>query len=168
VHASPVSDFKPMLLNADKGQKLSKEPVSVSQLSCTCCSVSGCECAVAISCVPGPLSGPVNLSLETWGHTSGSGYSTCTCFMWALQVTQRIATCQPLSGALDNGRVILCDMMADPWVSVPTPSGLKDIEPMEEQWEQRGEARHSPTWGLLHIESVKLLWVQSGQEGTTA
>lgn len=31
------------------------------------------------------------------------------------EVTQRIATCQPLSGALDNGHVILCDMMADPW-----------------------------------------------------
>ncbi|XP_036912646.1 prominin-2 isoform X1 [Sturnira hondurensis] len=31
------------------------------------------------------------------------------------EVTQRIATCQPLSGALDNGRAILCDMMADPW-----------------------------------------------------
>ncbi|XP_066233780.1 prominin-2 isoform X1 [Saccopteryx leptura] len=31
------------------------------------------------------------------------------------EVTQRIATCQPLSGALDNGRVILCDMIADPW-----------------------------------------------------
>lgn len=38
--------------------------------------------------------------------------------MLMLQVTQHIATCQPLSGALDNGRVILCDMMADPWVSV--------------------------------------------------
>ncbi|XP_036118930.1 prominin-2 [Molossus molossus] len=31
------------------------------------------------------------------------------------EVTQHIATCQPLAGALDNGRVILCDMMADPW-----------------------------------------------------
>nr|XP_020141839.1 prominin-2 isoform X2 [Microcebus murinus] len=31
------------------------------------------------------------------------------------EVTQRIATCQPLSGALDNGRVILCDMIVDPW-----------------------------------------------------
>ncbi|KAM4803563.1 prominin-2-like isoform X2 [Urocitellus parryii] len=31
------------------------------------------------------------------------------------EVTQRIATCQPLSAALDNGRVILCDMVADPW-----------------------------------------------------
>ncbi|XP_031227688.1 prominin-2 [Mastomys coucha] len=31
------------------------------------------------------------------------------------EVTQRIATCQPLSTALDNGHVILCDMMADPW-----------------------------------------------------
>uniref|UniRef100_A0A4W2G400 Prominin 2 n=1 Tax=Bos indicus x Bos taurus TaxID=30522 RepID=A0A4W2G400_BOBOX len=31
------------------------------------------------------------------------------------EVTQRIATCQPLSGALDSGRVILCDMVADPW-----------------------------------------------------
>ncbi|CAH6787912.1 Prom2 [Phodopus roborovskii] len=31
------------------------------------------------------------------------------------EVTQHIATCQPLSAALDNGHVILCDMMADPW-----------------------------------------------------
>ncbi|KAM6178277.1 prominin-2 [Rhynchocyon petersi] len=31
------------------------------------------------------------------------------------EVTQHIATCQPLSGALDTGRVILCDVMADPW-----------------------------------------------------
>ncbi|XP_076989860.1 prominin-2 [Tamandua tetradactyla] len=31
------------------------------------------------------------------------------------EVTQHVATCQPLSGALDNGRVILCDMMTDPW-----------------------------------------------------
>ncbi|XDB54964.1 PREDICTED: prominin-2 isoform X1 [Capra hircus] len=31
------------------------------------------------------------------------------------EVTQRIATCQPLSAALDSGRVILCDMVADPW-----------------------------------------------------
>ncbi|XP_062933908.1 prominin-2-like [Cynocephalus volans] len=29
--------------------------------------------------------------------------------------TECIIPCQPLSGALDNGRVILCDMMADPW-----------------------------------------------------
>ncbi|VFV22735.1 prominin-2-like [Lynx pardinus] len=33
----------------------------------------------------------------------------------SLVVTQHIATCQPLSRALDNGRVILCDMIADPW-----------------------------------------------------
>ncbi|XP_023573159.1 prominin-2 [Octodon degus] len=31
------------------------------------------------------------------------------------EVTQHIATCQPFSAALDNGRVILCDMVADPW-----------------------------------------------------
>ncbi|XP_062064737.1 prominin-2 isoform X2 [Lepus europaeus] len=31
------------------------------------------------------------------------------------EVTQHIATCQPLSAALDNSHVILCDMMADPW-----------------------------------------------------
>uniref|UniRef100_H0WPV2 Prominin 2 n=1 Tax=Otolemur garnettii TaxID=30611 RepID=H0WPV2_OTOGA len=31
------------------------------------------------------------------------------------EVTQHIATCQPLSAALNNGRVILCDMLADPW-----------------------------------------------------
>ncbi|XP_045139879.1 prominin-2 isoform X2 [Echinops telfairi] len=31
------------------------------------------------------------------------------------EVTQHIATCQPLSGAMDNGRVILCDMITAPW-----------------------------------------------------
>ncbi|XP_006903284.1 PREDICTED: prominin-2 [Elephantulus edwardii] len=31
------------------------------------------------------------------------------------EVTQRIATCRPLSAAVDNGRVTLCDMMVDPW-----------------------------------------------------
>ncbi|XP_055985085.1 prominin-2 [Sorex fumeus] len=31
------------------------------------------------------------------------------------EVTQHIATCQPLSGALDNSRVIVCDMLTDPW-----------------------------------------------------
>ena len=44
------------------------------------------------------------------------------------QVTQHIATCQPLSRALDNGRVILCDMIADPWVSASSSSGLVDME----------------------------------------
>lgn len=39
------------------------------------------------------------------------------CLLLAPQVTQHIATCQPFSSALDNGRVVLCDMMADPWVS---------------------------------------------------
>uniref|UniRef100_A0A5F8GTH2 Prominin 2 n=1 Tax=Monodelphis domestica TaxID=13616 RepID=A0A5F8GTH2_MONDO len=35
---------------------------------------------------------------------------------WARQmVTEHIATCQPLSEALDNGRVILCDHIANPW-----------------------------------------------------
>lgn len=31
------------------------------------------------------------------------------------EVTQHIATCQPLSRALDDGHMILCDMMANPW-----------------------------------------------------
>ncbi|XP_074065341.1 prominin-2 isoform X1 [Macrotis lagotis] len=35
---------------------------------------------------------------------------------WARKmVTEHIATCQPLSGALDNSRVILCDLIANPW-----------------------------------------------------
>ncbi|XP_036607929.1 prominin-2 [Trichosurus vulpecula] len=35
---------------------------------------------------------------------------------WAREmVTEHIATCQPLSGALDNGRVILCDLIMNPW-----------------------------------------------------
>ncbi|XP_044515450.1 prominin-2 [Gracilinanus agilis] len=35
---------------------------------------------------------------------------------WATRmVTEHIATCQPLSAALDNGRVILCDHIANPW-----------------------------------------------------
>ena len=48
----------------------------------------------------------------------GLGVPACSFLMLAPQVTQRIATCQPLSAALDSGRVILCDMVADPWVSV--------------------------------------------------
>lgn len=53
--------------------------------------------------------------------------SACACLVSTLQVTQHIATCQPLSGALDNGRVVLCDMMADPWVSASSSSGLVDF-----------------------------------------
>lgn len=39
-----------------------------------------------------------------------------------------MASCQPLATALDNGRVILCDRIADPWVGFPSlgrpePSG---------------------------------------------
>ncbi|XP_038615496.1 prominin-2 [Tachyglossus aculeatus] len=35
---------------------------------------------------------------------------------WVRQtVTQQIATCQPLSRALDNAQVVLCDLIADPW-----------------------------------------------------
>lgn len=30
-----------------------------------------------------------------------------------------MASCQPLATALDNGRVILCDRIADPWVRTP-------------------------------------------------
>lgn len=54
-------------------------------------------------------------------RTYGPG---CTRLLLMPQVTQHVATCQPLSGALDNSRVILCDMMADPWVSTPSSSGL--------------------------------------------
>lgn len=35
------------------------------------------------------------------------------------QLTEDVASCQPFSTALDNGRVILCDRIADPWVSTP-------------------------------------------------
>ena len=49
------------------------------------------------------------------------GVSACTCLTLTPQVTQCITTCQPLSTALDNGRVILCDVVADPWVSAPQP-----------------------------------------------
>lgn len=47
--------------------------------------------------------------------TRGLGYFSQYVAWVREEVTQRIATCQPLSGALDNGRVILCDMVADPW-----------------------------------------------------
>ena len=70
----------------------------------------------------------------------GLGVPACSCLMLTLQVTQRIATCQPLSGALDNGRVILCDMVADPWVSaLPQLSGLVDREAAG------GGGDHAPT-----------------------
>ena len=69
----------------------------------------------------------------------GLGVPACSCLMLTLQVTQRIATCQPLSGALDNGRVILCDMVADPWVStLPQLSALVDGE-------AAGGGDHAPT-----------------------
>lgn len=60
------------------------------------------------------------------------------------QVTQHIATCQPLSTALDNGHVILCDMMADPWVSVPNPPWIQS------KWKGAGGG-HEPR----HVESVQ-------------
>lgn len=61
------------------------------------------------------------------------------------QVTQRIATCQPLSRALDNGRVILCDMVADPWVSALSSSGLMVVEtPMRGAVRSGHEARQGP------------------------
>lgn len=71
------------------------------------------KCEVDPSCVSGLLCVPLSLIF------------TYTSLMLAPQVTQHIATCQPLSGALDNGHVILCDMMADPWVSVPSPSWIQ-------------------------------------------
>lgn len=74
-------------------------------------SLSGYPPSLTVGCMPGRLS-----------------VSPCACFLLTPQVTQRIATCQPLSGALDNSRVILCDMMADPWVSAFSSSGLMDVE----------------------------------------
>lgn len=73
--------------------------------------------------------GDVQDAALTWSpDTVGLCVPACTCLMLTPQVTQRIATCQPLSGALDNGRVVLCDMMADPWVSAHSSSGLMDTE----------------------------------------
>lgn len=34
-----------------------------------------------------------------------------------------MASCQPLATALDNGQVILCDRIADPWVGIPALHG---------------------------------------------
>lgn len=77
----------------------------------------------------------VSLSLSVSLATFVSDYGVCpcapgqTCLMLTPQVTQRIATCQPLSGALDNGRVILCDVMADPWVSAPADPSSRTSGP---------------------------------------
>lgn len=73
--------------------------------------------------------------------------------MLARQVTQRIATCQPLSTALDNGHVILCDMMADPWVSLPNPPWIQS------KWKGAGGG-HEPR----HVESGQGLWAQGWWE----
>lgn len=91
--------------------------------ACTCRSVFTCE--VDPSYVPGLLwsSWP---PFQNMGYPSvGSGVFPYTCLVLVPQVTQHIATCQPLSAALDNGHVILCDMMADPWVSVPSLSRIQ-------------------------------------------
>lgn len=81
----------------------------------------------------------VSVGFSMFLSASSSEYGVHTCGSRCLhiqpasclvpQVTQHIATCQPLSVALDNGHVILCDMMADPWVSVPSPSWIQ--KPME-------------------------------------
>uniref|UniRef100_A0A8C3KAY1 Prominin 2 n=1 Tax=Calidris pygmaea TaxID=425635 RepID=A0A8C3KAY1_9CHAR len=42
-----------------------------------------------------------------------SGFMPCLHFLF--QLREDVASCQPLATALDNGRVILCDRIADPW-----------------------------------------------------
>uniref|UniRef100_A0A8B9MVC7 Prominin 2 n=1 Tax=Accipiter nisus TaxID=211598 RepID=A0A8B9MVC7_9AVES len=42
-----------------------------------------------------------------------SGFTPCLRFLF--QLREDVASCQPLATALDNGRVILCDRIADPW-----------------------------------------------------
>ncbi|KFW69319.1 Prominin-2, partial [Pygoscelis adeliae] len=42
-----------------------------------------------------------------------SGFMPCLRFLF--QLREDVASCQPLATALDNGRVILCDRIADPW-----------------------------------------------------
>lgn len=44
------------------------------------------------------------------------------CLRFLFQLREDVASCQPLATALDNGRVILCDRIADPWVRIPSPS----------------------------------------------
>lgn len=59
-----------------------------------------------------------------------------------LQLREDVASCQPLATALDNGRVILCDRIADPWVrmlsssvcrgpaqSIPPPTSANSGQP---------------------------------------
>ncbi|XP_017600169.1 PREDICTED: prominin-2, partial [Corvus brachyrhynchos] len=41
------------------------------------------------------------------------GLMPCPCSLF--QLREDVASCQPLATALDNGRVILCDRIADPW-----------------------------------------------------
>uniref|UniRef100_A0A672U151 Prominin 2 n=1 Tax=Strigops habroptila TaxID=2489341 RepID=A0A672U151_STRHB len=40
------------------------------------------------------------------------------CLLFLFQLREDVASCQPLATALDNGRVILCDRIADPWVRI--------------------------------------------------
>lgn len=40
----------------------------------------------------------------------------CPCSLF--QLREDVASCQPLATALDNGQVILCDRIADPWVGI--------------------------------------------------
>lgn len=45
----------------------------------------------------------------------------CPCSLF--QLREDVASCQPLATALDNGQVILCDRIADPWVGIPALHG---------------------------------------------
>lgn len=44
------------------------------------------------------------------------------CLHFLFQLREDVASCQPLATALDNGRVILCDRIADPWVRIQSLS----------------------------------------------
>uniref|UniRef100_A0A8C5UDZ2 Prominin 2 n=1 Tax=Malurus cyaneus samueli TaxID=2593467 RepID=A0A8C5UDZ2_9PASS len=46
-------------------------------------------------------------------HYTWSGLMPCVCSLF--QLREDVASCQPLATALDNGRVILCDRIAEPW-----------------------------------------------------
>ncbi|XP_036039074.1 prominin-2 [Onychomys torridus] len=76
------------------------------------------EVLATVSHLKGELPAQTNLIIRNASEcflTRELGYFSQYVAWVREEVTQHIATCQPLSGALDNGHVILCDMMADPW-----------------------------------------------------
>lgn len=82
------------------------------------------------------------------------GLMPCLCS--SFQLREDVASCQPLATALDNGRVILCDRIADPWVRIPLRGGPVSTYGTPKAPQTPPEPGTAPAFSSLHSSA---LWV---------